>query len=134
MIKANKLKPILPAIILFIVLNGFFVVGKNMLIKWGVDQSVLILGNVVLFLATLLSYWFSIRGFKSQNPHAVVRSVYGSFMVKFFICIIAAFAYIMYAKKGVNKPALITCMGLYLVYTFIEVSVLTKLSKQKKNA
>jgi len=134
MIKENRLKPILPIIILFVVLNGFFVVGKNTLTKWGVDQSVLILGNVVLFLATLLSCWFSVRGFKSQNPHAVVRSVYGSFMVKFFICIIAAFAYIMYAKKNLNKPALFTCMGLYLVYTFIEVSVLTKLSKQKKNA
>jgi len=47
---------------------------------------------------------------------------------------VAAFAYIMMEKKNVNKPALIICMGLYLVYTFVEVSSLQKLLKQKKNA
>jgi len=34
----------------------------------------------------------------------------------------------------VNKAALFTCIGLYFVYTFIEISVLLKLLKQKKNA
>jgi hypothetical protein len=47
---------------------------------------------------------------------------------------IAAFIYIQMAKKEVNKPALFACMGLYLVYTFIEISTLTKMLKQKKNA
>jgi hypothetical protein len=134
MIRENKLKPLRPVIILFIVLNGLFVAGKSMLDKWNTDQSVLIIGNLILFIATLLSYLLSLRGIKSDNSNAVVRSVYGSFMVKFFVCIIAAFAYIISVKKNVNKPALFTCMGLYLVYTFVEVSVLTKLSKQKKNA
>jgi hypothetical protein len=134
MIEGNKQRPFLPVIILFVVLNGFFIAGKNMLAKWGADQSVLIIGNLILFVATLLSYQLSLRGFRSDNPRVSVRSVYGSFMVKFFTCIIAAFVYIMSAKKNVNKPALFTCMGLYLVYTFAEVSVLTKLSKQKKNA
>jgi len=134
MIKENKLKPLLPAILLFIILNGFFLAGRNLLQKWGADQEVLIIGNLILFVVTMISYLLSIRGLQSANPHAVVRSVYGSFMIKFFVCIIAAFAYIMSVKKNVNKPALFACMGLYLVYSFIEVSVLTKLSKQKKNA
>jgi len=38
------------------------------------------------------------------------------------------------AKKDLNKPALFACMALYLVYTFVEVSSLQKLLKQKKNA
>ncbi|MBK5272559.1 MAG: hypothetical protein JJE22_16270 [Bacteroidia bacterium] len=134
MIKQNKLRPLLPAFILFILLNGFFLSGKSMLEKWDADQGVLLIGNLILFSVTLVSYLLSIRGLKSDNPHAAVRSVYGSFMVKFFICIIAAFAYIMSEKKNVNKPALFMCMGLYIVYSVIEVSVLTKLSKQKKNA
>jgi len=134
MIKENKVRPLLPAIVLFILLNGFFLSGKGILEKWGADQEVLIVGNLILFAVTLISYLLSLRGLRSDNPHAVVRSVYGSFMIKFFVCIIAAFAYIMSVKKNVNKPALFACMGLYLVYSFIEVSVLTKLSKQKKNA
>jgi hypothetical protein len=132
--KENKFRPIVPATILFILLNGLFITGKTMLKKWNADQEVLIVGNLILFVVTLLSYFISLRGLKSSNPNAMVRSVYGSFMVKFFVCIIAAFIYIMAVKKNVNKPALFACMALYLVYAFIEVSVLTKLSKQKKNA
>ncbi|MBD0293586.1 MAG: hypothetical protein ICV84_00060, partial [Flavisolibacter sp.] len=46
----------------------------------------------------------------------------------------AAFIYIATFRKDLNKPALCTLMGLYLVYTFIEVSLLTKTLKQNTNA
>src|SRR5258706_13497058 len=85
MIKENRIKHIRPAIVLFIILSGFFVAGKVLLEKWGVDQDVLIVGNLILFVVTFLSYLLSLKGLKSDNPRAVVRSVYGSFMVKFFI-------------------------------------------------
>ena len=130
----NFFRPLLPVTILFIVINGFCVSGRSILEKWNVDQSVLIIGNLVLFVVTFLSYWLGQRSLRTTNPQAMVRSVYASFMVKFFICIAAAFLYIMMAKKNLNKPALFICMGLYIVYTFFEVSILMKLSKQKKNA
>jgi len=133
-IRRNNASPLLAVITFFIVLNAFFLTGKNFLDKQGVDQSVLIAGNLILFGATLLSYVFAKRGLKSENPQAFVRSVYLSIMVKLFICIIAALIYIFVFRKNLNKPALFICMGLYLVYTFIEVSVLTKLLKEKKNA
>jgi hypothetical protein len=83
---------------------------------------------------TLVSYLLLYRGMQSANPHAFVRAMYLSFIIKFFIIVLAAALYILIAKSKVNKPALIICLFLYLVYTFIEVSVLTKLMKQKKNA
>src|SRR5689334_6152762 len=98
------------------------------------DQTVLIIGNLILFAATSLSFWLGSRGLKTNNPQAVVRAVYGSFIVKFFMIAIAAFIYIIMAKKNVNKPALIVCMCLYIVYTFLEVNILLKLQRQKKNA
>jgi Ca2+/Na+ antiporter len=100
----------------------------------GFDQGVLIIGNLILFAATLVSFVFAKQGLRSQNPQAFVRSVYASIMIKLFICVIAALIYIFLFRKNVNRPALFTCMGLYLVYTFVEVSVLTKLLKEKKNA
>ncbi len=126
----NK-KSWLPLLILFIILNCFFIAGKNWLLKKGVNHEVLIGGNLVLFLATALSFFVYQRSLKSTNPQASVRGMYGSFMIKFFLCLIAAFIYIMLAKKNLNKPALIICMGLYIVYTVIEVAVLQKLLKQK---
>lgn len=123
----------LPIVLLFIVLNALFISGKVFLERWGVDQEVLIIGNLLLFIIFLLSFLVAQRGLKTTNPHAFVRSIYGSMMIKFFLCIIAAFIYISICKKDLNKPALFTLMGLYLVYTFIEVATLTKMSKQKVN-
>lgn len=130
----NKLKGFMPVILFFIVLNGFFLSGKNMLQRWNVDQDVAIIGNALLFIITLMSFLLAQRGLKNPNPHAFVRSVYMSVMLKLFVCIIAAFVYISIYKAKLNKPALFLCMGLYLVYTFLEVASLTKLLKQKKNA
>lgn len=127
-------KPWLPLVLLYVFLQSIFFLGKNILIRQGIDSFVLIGGNFVLFIATALSFYVSQRSLASTNPNASVRSLYGSFMIKFFICMVAAFAYIMMEKKNVNKPALIICMGLYLVYTFVEVSSLQKLLKQRKNA
>ena len=126
--------PLLPLIILFILLNALFLTGKNFLERSGFDQSVLIIGNLILFAATLMSFVFARRGLRSENPQAFVRSVYMSIMIKLFICVIAAVIYIFLFRKNLNRPALFTCMGLYLVYTFIEVSVLTKTLKKKRHA
>lgn len=130
----NKLKGFMPVILVFIVLNGLFISGKNMLQRWNLDQDVAIIGNLLLFIITLISYLLAQRGLKNPNPYAFVRSVYASVMIKLFVCIIAAFIYISMYKTKLNKPALFLCMGLYLVYTFLEVASLMKLLKQKKNA
>ena len=131
--KRNK-PPFLPIVLLFVVLNGFFLAAKNMLQRWHVDQDVLIIGNVVLFFITIVSYLIAQRGLKNTNTHVFIRSVIGGIMIKLFVTVIAAFIYISIFKKEINKPALFTCMGLYLVYTFVEVSVLTKQLKLKTNA
>jgi hypothetical protein len=133
-IRKNNRNTLFPIIIFFIILNAFFVTGRNFLERHGFDQSVLIIGNLVVFGATFFSFYFAKKGLRSENAHAFVRSVYLSIMIKLFICLIAAVIYIFIFRKNLNKPALFACMGLYLVYTFMEVSVLTKLLKEKKNA
>lgn len=107
---------------------------RDVLQKNKIDSWVLLIGNTILLIATSLSFYVSQRSISSPNPNSSVRSLYGSFMIKFFLIAIAAFAYIMAVKKNVSKPALIICMGLYLVYTFVEVAMLQKLLKQKKEA
>lgn len=86
-----------------------------------------------MFGITFLSFLMSEKGLQNKNPHAFVRAIYSSILLKFFICIIAAFIYISTNKQNINKPALFTCMGLYLVYTFVEVGVLTRMLKKRKN-
>ena len=127
----GKLKGFMPVLILFVILNVIFVVGRNALENWGADQETLIAGNAILFVFTLISFLVAMRGLHNPNPNVFMRTVMGSIMLKMFLIVIAAFVYISIYRKDINKPALFTCMGLYLVYTFLEVSGLMKMLKQK---
>lgn len=129
----TKKKAFIPIVALFTALTAFFVVGKSLLAKWEADQTVLLLGNLVLFIITILSFIMATKDLYTKNPHAVVRSVYGAIMIKLFLCVIAAFIYIAIYQKELNKPAFFTLMGLYLVYTFVEVKTLMRLLKTKTN-
>src|SRR3712207_1270547 len=128
----NRLKHFRPIILLFVCINAFFIAGRGLLQSWQVDQQILLIGNTLLFVITFISFLMAIKGLNHSNPHVFVRSVYGSILLKLFACMIAAFIYIAIYQKELNKPALFTCMALYLVYTFSEVSILTKLLKQNR--
>jgi hypothetical protein len=130
----TSLKFLSPVIIVFILLNAFLLTSRNWLLNKGVDQEVLIVGNLVLFIISLFAFVFTYRSLQSSNHHAFVRAMYGSFIVKLFAVAIAAFIYIKLAGQALNKPALYICMVLYLVYTFLEVNALLRVLKQKKNA
>ena len=123
-----------PILIVFILFNAFFLFGKSILGKWSADQNVLILGNLILFTATAISYYFYAKSFQNNNAHAFVRMITAGMFIKLLLCLGTAFIYIMLAGKEVNLGGVIGCMILYMVYTFIEVSALMKLSKKNKNA
>ena len=123
----------LPVVLIFAVITIFVLAGQTALGQWGMDGNVVLVGNTLLFLITCASYFIAQRGVHHTNPHAFVRAVYTGMMIKLFICIIAAFVYISLYRSNLNKPALFTCMGLYLVYTFVEVSILMQQLKEKTN-
>lgn len=125
---------ILPFIIVFSLVNAFCLTGNDWLQKKAISQEVIIAGNLLLALISIITFFMTHRSLRSENPQAFVRAMYGSFMLKFFVVAITAFVYIMSVKKDVNKPALIICAGLYIIYTAIEIRLLLKLLKQKKHA
>jgi len=107
--------------------------GKTGLPKKGVDTDVVILGNLIVFVATLFSFFIYIGSLKNKTGTGALKGMYGSFAVKFFICLLAVVIYLIAFKENINKPALIICMGLYFIYTVIEVSALQKILRRKKN-
>lgn len=123
-----------PLLLVFIFTTCLFIAGRGLLLKYNIDQEVLIIANLLLFVVTLLSSYLFLRSLGSANPNSFLKAMYGSFILKFFVIAITAFIYIIITKKNVNKSALITAMILYMLYTVIEVSVLLKMLKKKKNA
>ncbi len=131
----NTLRSIAPPLVIFVLVTVFCLFGKNWLEKKGVNKDVVLVANGILFIVSLAAFWIAGRSLRSSNPRAFVRAIYGSFLVKFFTLLVAAFIYIMTAQKDVNIPALVIGGALYIVYTFLEIRALNRLLKQqKKNA
>lgn len=126
------LQPIRPLFIVFILVNALALTGKSLLAKYNFSQDLLILGNLILFVVILVSYFITYRSLHSTNSQAFIRAMYGSFIIKFFFLAIAAFVYIMVVKNDVNKPGLAACALLYIVYTSIEIRALMKTLKALK--
>jgi len=129
----RKGSPARPVIIFFIVLNALIVVFRQKLTSMGFNVDVLIIGNIIVFAMTIVSLFLLGRGMKATNTPAFLRSVYGSFMIKFLLVLVTVFSYGYFNQGNLNKPSLFTMMFLYLVYTFIEIRSLLKLSKNGNN-
>lgn len=124
----------LPLILIFIITTALFITGRSALERWNIDQQVLLVGNLVLFAVTLLSFFFYTRSMDSKNPYAITRLMYSSVLVRMVVCLVAVFIYVSIVGKGVNKGAVFGCLFLYFVYTGVEVAILMKMNKQQKNA
>ncbi len=123
-----------PVFLLFFIFTAFLIGFRAKLEQWGFDIEVMLIGNLVLCVITLLSFYMLNKGMKATSTAGFLRSVYGSFMIKLFLVAALVFGYVFINKENINKPALFTCMFLYLVYTFVEIRGLLKLSKEKPNA
>src|SRR6478752_3773467 len=108
----NKRKPFFPIVLLFILFNSLFIAGKNWLKKWNADTDVLIVGNLILFIATVVSFFLYTRALKNDKPHKFLKYIYGGMFLKMLICLITAFIYIASYGQDVNKPAIFGCMFL----------------------
>jgi hypothetical protein len=124
----------IPVIVLFILINALAFIFKTFLHNQGFGIKFLLTANLLLFCLSLLAFFIQMRGLKSVNMNAFIRSVYASLLVKIFIVIIALAVYLFVTKGKVNRPSLFTAMALYIVYTFIEVRQLMKISRRKTNA
>lgn len=114
-------------------LNAGFFGARSLLEKWNIDANVLIIGNLILFIATTASFYFYLKSLQDNRAHTFVRFIYTGMFIKLGLCLVASFLYIMVAGKQVNKGGIIGCMAIYFLYTVMEVVILTKLSRQKKN-
>ena len=131
--KENR-KAFFPIVLLFIILNGLILTFKTFLESHGFDREFLIWANLFLFFISIGGFLLQGKGLQSPNPQAFVRGMYASMMFKMFICMIVVLIYVFLFRSKINKPGLFTAMGLYIVYTVVEVTALMKVARKKKNA
>ncbi len=120
-----------PVIILFVFINALVFIFKSFLQLNGFETGFLLIANAVLFFLSLSGFFIQMKGLKSTNINAFIRSVYSSLLLKMLIIMIAVLIYIFITRGKVNKPSLFTSMGLYLLYTSIEVTPVNENCPQK---
>lgn len=122
-----------PLVVIFLVIAALIIIFKDSLQQNGFSPQVLLWGNVFLYVVTTMSMQLLRKGLHAQTTQVFLKNAYSGILLKLFACAAAAFIYIMAAGKNLNKPALFVCMALYLVYTFVELSVIIKQSNAEKN-
>jgi hypothetical protein len=127
------LKKFRPITLVFILGSALFIVWDKRLTTYGIDPDVAIIGNLVLFIATLVSFYLYYKALHNDRVAVFLRMIYSGMFIKMMICLFTAIIYISIAGKSTNKGAIFICMFLYFLYTFLEITILMKLSKQLKN-
>ena len=127
-------KPLLPIVILFISVAVPSIWMEATLEALGFDPRVLFAGNAFLYVLTMASWFLLVKGMKAKDTAGFLGSFYGSFLMKFMLVAIVAFAYISTHRESINKPSLFTCMGLYLLYMALETRAVLSTSKRKGDA
>ena len=127
----DRRKQVLPLVLIFIFLNTFFLTGKSIFEKYGVDRDVLIAANALFFLTNFIAFLLQRRGLQNTNPNVFVRSMMGAMMIKMFVVLGVFLAYVIIIGKSVNKPAIYISIFLYFLYLAVEVAIVMKLNKQK---
>jgi hypothetical protein len=128
----KEFRAFVPIVIIFVVTTLIFILVPSLDFLWNMSKIVMLAGNAVLFVATFISFYLFSRSLGNNNVHAFLRMIYGGMFAKMLICLFAALIYIMIVKKGVSKGAIFGCMFLYFVYTFVEISIIMKLSRKDK--
>ncbi|MEO6894065.1 MAG: hypothetical protein ABI136_03460 [Ginsengibacter sp.] len=130
----SLVKKFIPVIGLFLLINFIVLIFFNSLKQYGFNVGFLIVANVLLFLLTFFGFYIQTKGVRSTNINAFIRGIYSSLLLKMFVIVGAIIIYILMMGGEANRPSILTSMGIYLIYTFLEVIQLMKIARKKLDA
>lgn len=120
-----------PLYIFFVIVKLIGLVFYKQFKSAGIDPDVFLLGNIFVFVLTMVSFYMLNKGLKAKTTFNFMSAVYGSFLMKFLVGAGAVVAYVLLAGAQKNLPAIFATMFLYLFYTFLEIKALLELLKNK---
>ncbi len=113
-------KKLVPLLILFVIVNMILILGYENNWAEGLKHKFIMTVNLMLVSMSVFNF-LRIRKMKATNPHAMVRSVMVGTLLKMLFFAGAALIYASQKLGPVGIPTLLICMGLYLLYTWLEI-------------
>jgi hypothetical protein len=118
-----------PVFALFFAVLALVLLQQKLAIQLPINGLFVMVVNAMLFSMALFNFK-RISQVDVNNPNAMVRSVMTGTMLKFIVFGGAALWYATQKKVPIGTNNLFIAMGLYLVYTWIEIGW----TKRKKDA
>lgn len=129
--KKMRQKLLLSVFVVFIVINSGAVAVGNWLDKKGVDHLVLVGANSLLFVLVVICLQMHIKALADKNPNVFVRSIMAATLLKLVVILGAVIAYLLAAGSGRSLGAVFAGLGLYILYTIIEVRAALQMNRLK---
>ena len=129
----NNKKAFLPFVLVFVSINLISFGFESLMKTWHIDKWVIVGANSLLFLISIYNVFQHLKVVQQNNPHAMVRGVMGSTVLKLFVLGSAAFIYLYNAGEQKNINGLFIGMGLYILYTWMDVRVALLVKPPKKD-
>jgi hypothetical protein len=123
----------LPLVLVFVIVNLMALLFGSVLNNWNVDTWVIAGANCLLFFISIYNAFQHLKVMAQTNPHAMVRGVMGSTVLKLFVLGTASFIYLYNSGEHRNVNALFISMGLYILYTWLDVRIALKGNPAKKH-
>jgi hypothetical protein len=120
-----------PLTLFFVLSMALLVIFQEKLQAKGIDPDVVIIVNLLLFAITMANLYFLSRSIAKANPQAVVRGMMAGSMLKLILLAVAFLIYLNAVGEQRNAPAIYTGMGLYVLYTWLEVRIALRLNRKK---
>lgn len=130
--KSTSSSALVPMFVVFILVNAICIFFSEWMDAHDINHIVVGLANCILFIVSLIIYSMHKKTSQNTNPHAFIRSVMGGTLIKLFVFAGAALLYLYFAGENRSLFAIVASMGLYLVYTAIEVRSAMHLNKKNE--
>jgi heme/copper-type cytochrome/quinol oxidase subunit 4 len=128
--KKKSGKTLLPLLIVFLMVNCFCLLFKSSLYAKQIDPIVLAFANCILFVLSLILFLLHKRSVRNKNPNVFVRSVMAGTFIKLLIIAGSVLVYLLLAGENKSFYAILAAMGLYIIYTALEVKTAFNLNKE----
>lgn len=120
-----------PLIVLFVLVNALAIVFQRKLEAKQVSVDVVITANLILFAIGMLNIYLQAKNLQNPNPRAIVRGMMVGTLFKLLVVAGAVLAYLVVTGPNRNRPGVLVGMGLYVIYTVLEVKISLRLNPKK---
>lgn len=121
----------MPVIFTFIMIVAVIYTFTPHFEKASMAPNVLMGGNLLLFLITILTIGIQKNALQNKNPNVFIRSIMTSMLIKMLLGVVAVMAYVKLQPDTYSRYGILGAMFFYLIYLAVEVYVVMKLNRKK---